>query len=201
MRREMDEKKICFIIYKDKNAKYSDNLEYIRSLNIPDGMQIECLSIEDNESKFSAYNEGTEASDAKYKVYMECSTYIVNKNFIYDLLKIFDCDKQATDIGLVGQKGVSTQKEEAVIYGKQLEDRYGYGVQIKEYHDIRNLAEEVDYIDQMLVITAKDVRWGMDLCQAHDQYLVLQQIGDVQIKEKMVVARQTKPWCYKDTPV
>ena len=84
----MDEKKICFIIYKDKNAKYSDNLEYIRSLNIPDGMQIECLSIEDNESKFSAYNEGTEASDAKYKVYMECSTYIVNKNFIYDILSI-----------------------------------------------------------------------------------------------------------------
>lgn len=197
----MDEKKICFIIYEDKSVKYSDNLEYIRSLNVPDDMQMECLSIEENESKFSAYNEGTEASDAKYKVYMDSSTYIVNKNFIYDILEIFDYDKQTTVIGLVGQKGSSTQEKEAVIYGKQLEDRYGYGVQTKEFHEVRNLMEEVDYIDQMLVITAKDVRWGIDLCQTHDHYLILKRNGNEQTNDKIVVARQIKPWCYRDVLV
>ena len=75
----MNEKKICFIIHNDNKMSYSDNVEYIKALNVPRGMEAECLTVESDQSKFEAYNEGMYASDAKYKVYIGYNTYYASQ--------------------------------------------------------------------------------------------------------------------------
>ncbi len=189
----MNEKKICFIIHNDNKMSYSDNVEYIKALNVPRGMEAECLTVESDQSKFEAYNEGMYASDAKYKVYIGYNTYIINKNIIYDILNIFENDKQAAMIGIVGRKGVSTMESEAVMYGKIMQDSITSGIKVKEFHNVEKTTEIVNFMNDILIATSQDMVWGEAICAMTDGYLYMTD------ERKMVVARQVDPWCFKET--
>lgn len=59
-------------------------------------------------SKFygRGYNAGMQASDAKYKVYLHQDTLILNRNFISDLLQVFNSDKAIGMLGVLGMEKV-----------------------------------------------------------------------------------------------
>ena len=84
--KHMNEKKICFIICVNNDTYEQEQMRYLNRLIVPDGYEMEILSIREAKSMTSGYNEGMHASDAKYKVYMHQDVFIVNKNFIADLL-------------------------------------------------------------------------------------------------------------------
>ena len=66
----MNEKKICFIACVNDIDFFNECLLYIDRLYVPDGFEIDVLSIEEAKSMTSGYNEGMNASDAKYKIYL-----------------------------------------------------------------------------------------------------------------------------------
>ena len=77
-------------------------IRYIQKLNVPEGYEVEQLSIWDAPSMAAGYNEGMRQSDAKYKVYLHQDVFVVYQNFIYELLKIFSQDSKIGMIGMVG---------------------------------------------------------------------------------------------------
>ena len=84
----MDNRKIAFIICVNNNRLYSEAEIYIRNLNIPEGFKIEIIPIFNAESMTSGYNSVMKRNNAKYKVYLHQDLFIINKNFIFDIL---DC--------------------------------------------------------------------------------------------------------------
>ena len=84
------------------NAQYeAEAMHFISKLHVPQGYEIDAISIRDAKSLTSGYNEGMRASDAKYKVYLHQDVMIVEPDFIARLLHIFE----DPEIGMVGMVG------------------------------------------------------------------------------------------------
>ena len=86
----MNEHKIAFIYCYNDEEWLKESSLYIQSLNIPIGYEIEIISVENAPSMCAGYNIGMKETDAKYKVYLQQDVFIINKNFIKDILEIFE---------------------------------------------------------------------------------------------------------------
>ena len=102
----MNELKFCFIICTNDEIQLNECLHYINHLTIPEGYEIDLLTITDAASMTQGYQEAMLFSDARYKIYMHHDVFILNKNFLLDLLNIFHADPQIGLIGMVGYKHV-----------------------------------------------------------------------------------------------
>lgn len=108
MSKIVNDKEVCFIICSNDQLYTEECLYYIAHLHVPDGYQINVLTIEDAGSMTAGYNEGMCASDAKYKVYLHQDVFIINRNFIQDFLDVFEQDEKIGMIGMVGASRLST---------------------------------------------------------------------------------------------
>ena len=88
-------------------------IRYIKRLRVPEGYEVQQLSVWGAESMAAGYIEAMKQSDAKYKVYLHQDVFIVNKNFIRDLLWIFAQNKE---IGMVGMVGSIVMPIEGVMW-------------------------------------------------------------------------------------
>ena len=75
---------ICFIICTNDPVYAKECIYYIDHLKVPEGMQIDVLTVEEAKSLTAGYNEAMKYSRAKYKVYLHHDTFIVNPDFIRD---------------------------------------------------------------------------------------------------------------------
>jgi hypothetical protein len=98
----MNERKMDFIIAYNNERLFEECVFYINKLLIPEGYEIGLLGITDGKSLTSAYNEGMRASEAKYKVYLHQDVIILNRNFIADVIALFQSD---ASIGMMGVYG------------------------------------------------------------------------------------------------
>ena len=94
----LDERQIAFITCVNDEAEYAACRHYLDRLEIPEGYQVDVISIRGASSGASGYQAGMESSKARYKVYLHQDTFIRHTGFIADLLKVFACDEQ---IGVV----------------------------------------------------------------------------------------------------
>ena len=102
----MNENKICFILCSNHELYENECLYYIKRLHIPDGFEIDIKIVKGAVSMTSGYNQAMKESDAKYKVYLHQDVFIVNQNFIPDILTLFR-QKEIGMIGMVGNTEVS----------------------------------------------------------------------------------------------
>lgn len=93
---------MCFITCFDDEILYEESVRYISSLKIPDDFQIEMISIRDAEGMADGYNRAMSQSNAKYKVYLHQDVFIVNPDFISDVLLLFS---KNPNLALIGVKG------------------------------------------------------------------------------------------------
>jgi len=84
---------------------------YIQSLNIPIGYEIETIPVENAVSMCTGYNFAMQKTDAKYKVYLHQNVFIINQNFIKDILDIFQQNKNIGLLGVAGGKVLPTNGE------------------------------------------------------------------------------------------
>ena len=82
----MDEKRICFILCGNQEEYIQECIRYIQNLIVPPEYEVELQVIRGAVSMTSGYNQGMKASSAKYKVYLHQDVFIVNKNFIGDMI-------------------------------------------------------------------------------------------------------------------
>ena len=103
---------IDFIICTNSEEYFNECSFYINSCKVPEGMSVSIIAINDAISMTSGYNRAMNKSTAKYKVYLHQDTFILNRNFIFDLLKCFN------DFSLVEEMCEEMKKNEEFYYQK-----------------------------------------------------------------------------------
>lgn len=200
MKNLMNDKKLVFIICSNNQLYYEECVWYIHNLHLPDGYEMDIICITEAESMAQAYNAAMESSDAKYKIYLHQDVFIYHRQFIEDILKIF---QENPEIGLIGMVGGVNLPDDAVIWsgwnvgcswGCDYANAFpviGYNNPVREY-------TEVEAVDGMLMATQYDIRWREDLNLGWNFYDVSQSLEFTKKGYKAVVPFQRRPWCMHD---
>lgn len=198
--RKVNNNQIAFIICTNNELYYNECIRYIEDLEIPEGYSADIICIQEAESMAQGYNAGMQSSDAKYKVYLHQDTFILNRKFIYDIIEIFNSDKE---IGMIGVIGTDRLPSDANCYlswhighiasynGQRPRD--GKWVQA-----IEKAYTEVKAIDGLVMVTQYDVSWREDFLEGWDFCDVSQSLEMQRSGYKVVVPRQEQPWCHHD---
>ena len=195
-----DDNEMCFIICTNNHTYAQECIHYINHLYVPDGIQVNVLTVEEAKSLTSAYNEAMQCSRAKYKVYLHHDTFIINRDFISDCLRIFGTDPR---IGMIGNVGVEKMPSTGVMWDA---DRFGmlYEQHIYETELLSNMFSEklsymeVDAIDGFLMVTQYDIPWREDLFCKWDFYDCSQSMEFRRKGYRVVVPWMNGPWCVHD---
>ncbi|NUU60936.1 glycosyltransferase [Paenibacillus agri] len=197
----MNEYKICFITCLNDKILYSETVRYIRSLSVPNGYEVELVSICDYRCLSEGYDRGMRQSDAKYKVYLHQDTLIINKSFISDILSIFLNNSKLGMLGVLGAKKLppngffSDAKE---CYGMVCESNGPSGIKILNANEVLSDYEPVEAIDGLIMVTQYDVTWRSDLFLDWHMYDISQAIEFKRAGYEVGVPRQESSWCMHD---
>ena len=146
----------------------------------------------------AGYNEGMHGSDAKYKVYLHQDVFIVNRNFIQDLLDIFT----EKDIGMIGMVGAAELPENSIMWNMprvgKLYVNLIYQSHKSVFGGIEEKYQQVQAVDGLLIATQYDLPWREDLFHYWDFYDVSQSQEFIQKGYRVVVPSQKQPWCIHD---
>lgn len=196
----MNNKKICFITCVNDDRQYEECLLYINNLNIPEGYEIDVVSIKEAESMIAGYNAAMQSTDAKYKVYLHQDTFIINKNFILDMLSIFEHHEKIGLMGVAGAKTIPTNGvwwDSIHKYGKVYESHTGK-MELTSFNDIKRRYENVKAIDGLIMITQYDIPWREDIFDGWNFYDISQSMEFNLAGYEVVIPNQYEPWCIHD---
>lgn len=190
----LDERQIAFITCVNDEAEYAECRHYLDRLEIPEGYQVDVISIRGASSVASGYQAGMESSKARYKVYLHQDTFIRHTGFIADLLKVFACDEQ---IGVVGMIGNSESGGELTNWntGKIIESSRQWNCRFPLEKDV---FREVFAVDGLLMATQYDVPWREDIFDGWHFYDISQCMEFRRAGYKVAVPWQKEAWCYHD---
>lgn len=196
----MNEKKISFITCVNDEELYSECLKYINALNVPIGFEIETLKVNEVQSMASGYNKAILESDAKYKVYLHQDVFIIDKNFIQNVLGIFNSDNKIGMIGVVGAKTIPTNAvlwDSTHKFGKVYKNSTE-NIELLKFEDVKEKYTEVKGIDGFIMITQYDVEWREDIFKGWQFYDLSQCVEFISKGYKVVVPKQDEVWCIHD---
>lgn len=190
----MNNNQIAFIICVNDDFEYSECQYYLSKLKVPDGFSMDVITIQDASSMAEGYNAGMQSSNAKYKVYMHQDTFIINENFIQDILEVFSVDDK---VGLIGLVGCRMLPENAVAVSAWDTGKvyHNFGV-FCGYQNGKSI--EVDTADGLMMVTQYDIPWREDLFTQWDYYDISQCYEFRLAGYKTVVPYQKECWCYHD---
>lgn len=192
----MNSKKFCFIVCVNQESYLKECLYYINHLSVPEGYEVDILTITDAESMTAGYNAGMQQSNAKYKIYLHQDVFIVYKNFLANLLEVF----LDNSIGLVGMVGSPKLPEHAVMwYGDRVGRIYTSNV-VQAGASVMGGNElcEVEAVDGLLMATQYDIPWREDLFRGWDFYDISQSFEFRKKGYRVVVPKMAQPWVLHD---
>ena len=193
----MDEKMIAFIICMNNEMEFLECRNYLDRLRIPEGYCMDVIAVQEAPSMAAGYNAGMECTDAKYKVYLHQDVFIKNTDFLYDLLEVFQGEKEIGAFGVIGRRKLPEELYEAAEWdtGKIL---YNGADPRMEFLEETGKNQEVEAVDGLLIATQYDVRWREDIFDGWDFYDISQCMEYHRKGYKVVVPFQSEPWCYHD---
>ena len=140
------------------------------------------------------------SSDARYKIYLHHDTFIINKNFLTDLLRLFS--NPAT--GMIGVVGTPRLAKTCVMW---LGERVGKLISSCIYRTTNATIGDIDTptnveaIDGLLMATQYDIPWREDIFTGWDFYDVSQSFEFRKAGYNVIVPPMTTPWCFHDEGV
>lgn len=132
---------------------------------------------------------------------MHQDVFINNKNFLSDLLDIFQRDEQ---IGMVGTVGTPYMMKNGIMWngirfgGLYLLHDYIAKGKVRRFHPFETGYMEVEAVDGLLIATQYDLPWREDLFKKWDFYDVSQSFEFLKAGYKVVVPAQKEQWCIHD---
>ncbi len=197
MNTDKNAQEFCFIICSNDELYTKECVFYIEHLRIPVDWQIDVKIIKDAKSMTAGYNQGMQASNAKYKVYLHQDVFIVNRDFIKDCLEIFRQDEQ---IGMIGMVGSPRLPVSGIMWK---EERCGALYAWRVSNTVRSvMADEgpaqVEAIDGFLMVTQYDLPWREDLFDKWDFYDCSQSMEFTRAGYKIMIPEMKSPWCLHD---
>ena len=198
----MNEKKFCFIMCSN-NKRYTDEcLYYINQLNIPEGYEVDVLTVEDARSMTAGYNEAMYSSDAKYKIYIHQDTFIIYRDVLYEIVRFFAENPQVGMIGVIGRIG---DNPDAVFWnawncGRTRAWNAYQEIDLDFQEDDTDIPD-VKAIDGMFMATQYDIRWREDVIPGWDYYDISQSCEFIRRGYQIAVPYQKQAWCLHDCGV
>lgn len=194
--RTFNEKKFCFIICANDELQLQECQLYLSLLKVPEGYETELIVITDAKSMAAGYNEGMNASDARYKIYLHQDSFIVEPLFLEKLLRVFRKDKK---IGMVGIIGAEKLSKDGVMWH---EERCGNFYRLDRFIangvegviHLKKGVKEVESVDGFLMVTQYDLPWREDIFKGWDFYDVSQCMEFKRAGYKIVVPAQRTDW-------
>lgn len=196
----MDKDQVAFIICADDEQCYNECVRYIQDLTVPEGYGTDIIGIWEADTIASGYQAGMCESNAKYKVYLRQDAFILNKDLITDVLKIFQEDEDIGMLGVIGASGLDTRDDgslrwdvgRAVLYnGRMTVDAEYTQARDKGYTEVRR-------INSLIMATQYDIPWR-DGSSAGDEILHAEEMQ--RRGYKVVVSFQDTPWCHCDSRI
>ena len=199
----MNNNKICFIMCSNNDICASECITYINRLYVPDGMEVEILTVKDAPSMLGGYREGYESTDAEYIVYMHNDVFILNRYFISDILNVFRSDD---NIGMIGMVGAPEMSSDFIMWnGRRVGNQFVKGdMNNVEYrYDIgREEYEDVAVVDGFLMVyrrmKGKEAVFRDDILDGWDFYDVSMSFEVLKENRRIVVPWQDSAWCLHD---
>ena len=189
--------KICFICCSNNPQYEAEFRFYLGRLRVPPGMQMEIKMVYGAQSMTGGYQQAMEESDAKYKVYLHQDVFLVNIEFIYDILRIF----HNPAIGMVGMMGALWIPRNGIVYNASNYGRLDTSNSNRAF-EIVGLVEQdvmpVQSVDGLLIATQYDLPWREDLFDGWDFYDISQAIEFRKQGYQVVVPYQEDSWCVHD---
>ncbi len=158
---EVMENEIFFVIIGNDQWIISENIRYLNRLVIPKNMKVEYIVASDTENIAALMQKSMRQSAAKYKIYLDQNTFIVNKNFLEKAISVF---QKNSDIGMLGARGFYKLKEK--------NEMQSCGNYICNYDDGRNICisnvregnvntiVDVMALDEHFMMTSVDSDWN-----------------------------------------
>lgn len=199
----MDTNKVSFIVCTNDEAALYECTLYIKQLAIPEGFSVDIIPIRNAASMAQGYDQGMNASDAKYKVYLHQDVLILNKNFIADILTIFQKNNK---IGLIGMVGTKQLHSNGCMWSNAMRTGAVRSHCISTVDDYFNIPvsptrmySPVEAIDGLLMATSQDIPWRSDLFTGWDFYDISQSKEFSRAGYLIAVPYQSSPWVLHDT--
>ena len=142
----MDERKFEIIIHATDENFLARLIQSLETVVVPENFSAEIQPVTGAE-KYFAYDTAMRASDAKYKIYLDERAIITNKNFLVELLELFDGDKK---IGAVGTSGALELSTSGVSF-------------YSEKWKSKNYIGEAQVVDGFFCATQYDLPWREEL--------------------------------------
>lgn len=195
---KMNAQKICFIMCTNHQLYKEECISYLERLELPDGFEREILPIEGACSMASGYNQAMSQSDAKFKVYLHQDVFVVYRNFIPEIIRLFE----NPEIGMIGMVGNLQVEQTAVMWhgtrvgmlhsnSVYFADSYLFGKVVGEY-------QRVQAVDGLLMATQYDIPWREDLFRGWDFYDISQSMEFRRKGYQVIVPHTDTPWCIHD---
>lgn len=197
---EWNKQKVCFVVCANNDTLLDECLFYLSKLVFPTGIETELLVIREASSMLDGYREAIEATDAYYKVFLHQDVFVLNQNFVEDVLNIFQSN---SEIGLIGMVGTRQLPESGVMWDEKRIGKIfmtGDPTDYDSYHyDIRkDGVSEVMAVDGLLIAIAGDCNLRIDLFDGWDFYDVSMSLEMKRNGKKVVVPSQRYAWVLHD---
>nr|WP_295972085.1 glycosyltransferase family protein [uncultured Bacillus sp.] len=192
---------ICFISCVNNEEEYNMALHHINQLNIPEGYEVETVAVRNASSLTSGYNEGMRRTNAKYKVYLHQDVYIINKDFLYDVLGLFVKYPKLGMLGVVGSLTIPNGYwwHSPYVYGTVYHTLTGKGkLGILKHRTVKSGFQQVRAIDGLIMITQYDIPWREDIFKGWHFYDVSQSLEFWKAGFEVGVPKQRQTWCIHD---
>lgn len=189
--------KIAFIICVNEGQEFAECSYYLEQLVVPKNYEKDVITIEEAPSMAAGYNAGMHSTDAKYKVYLHQDVFIINQNFITDMLEVFADDEKIGLLGCIGATQLDDSARAVVDWnvGKVL---HNCTPRRLEFAEEDGKYTRVEAVDGFLIATQHDVPWREDLFDGFDYYDISQCMEMMRAGYQCVVPRQRDIWCYHD---
>lgn len=189
---------IAFIICVNDEDEFQEAALYLQHLFIPAGMEAEVIPIRGAASMCAGYEQGRQASKAKYKIYLHQDVLIIRKNIIEELLTLF----QNPQVGMIGLAGCEQLPDSGIWWdGKGVHNiivhvlRHEYMVTVQG--EVPRC--QVQAADGVLLATQYDIPWRADLLLGWHFYDIAQCQEYRRQGYRIMLPKQEKSWIIHQT--
>ena len=188
--------KFLFVTCVNNEQLYALCTRHIQALAVPQGFTVEIRAERGAPNMAQGYNRALADSGARYKVYLHQDTFIINRTFLHDVLRLFAADP---DLGLLGVAGCQALPVSGVwwegknLFGKVVEYRQTFHV--LKFADPSGPFARVQAVDGLIMITRYDLPWREDLFDGFHFYDTSQCLEFLRAGWQVAVPAQDDPWC------
>ncbi len=194
----MDTKKIAFITCVNNPQEYEEALYYISRLNVPEGYTTETIHVCEAPGMAAGYNAAMRDSDAKYKVYLHQDVFLVYRDFIAEMLAVFENHADIGMIGCIGCDSLPLHAQAVTAWNVGRVCHNCIPMCMERYQNADKTPVIAEALDGLLLATQYDVTWREDLFDGWDFYDVSQCFEMRRAGYRTAVPYQEHIWCYHD---